>query len=424
VGGLGEGIHQDIYLAAVWTAALRGTGEMARAVGAVSLASEAQAGFTRARETLNRRYWMPEEGYHAFGILQGGATNGNLTAWPSTALAFGLLEVEEAEGTLSSLARETISSSWGARLLSTESELYDPLHYNNGMVWPFMTGFVAWAQFRYRRPWAGYPLLEALWRLHADWSLGRHPENLSGATYQTLDATVPHQFFASSMLLTPLARGLLGWDPDAPGGSALLAPQPHPAWGGFSARNLRVGNTRIHLSYRREGERAEVQLESEGPEVRLTFIQGLPLGAREIVVEGNIEAAEGRQETARHDVQHRLDISLGEGHPVYLTFRWVGGLEVYPTPDATLLPGSRSRGTRILDFRRDGEDWLLTVEGEGGTAGRVTLVGESVEPDLGRILRDEATEAMVVEVPFPADGPRVIRTVRLRPRTQRPGPKP
>jgi len=156
VGGLGEGIHQDIYLAAVWIAALQGTAEMAKALGSTSLASEAEALSSHAKETLNRRYWRPEEGYHAFGILQGGDTNNNLTAWPSTALAFGLLDDDEAEGTLTNLSRDAISSSWGARLLSTESKLYDPLHYNNGMVWPFMTGFVAWGQSRYRRPAPGH----------------------------------------------------------------------------------------------------------------------------------------------------------------------------------------------------------------------------------------------------------------------------
>lgn len=59
-------------------------------------------------------------------------------------------------------------------------------------LWPFITGFVSWAQYRYRRPWAGFPLLRALQGLTFDFSLGRHPENLSGAYYQTMDATVPH----------------------------------------------------------------------------------------------------------------------------------------------------------------------------------------------------------------------------------------
>ncbi|MFH1764674.1 MAG: GH116 family glycosyl hydrolase [Gemmatimonadota bacterium] len=421
VGGLGEGIHQDIYLAAVWIKAIQGTGEMARALGETLLATDAETLFLRARNTLNDRYWMPEEGYHAFGLLQGGGTNGNLTAWPATALAFGLLDQDEAEGTLWNLSRDAISSSWGARLLSTESELYDPLHYNNGMVWPFMTGFVAWGQYQYRRPWAGFPLLHALWTLHGDWSLGRHPENLSGAFYQTLDATVPHQFFASSMLVTPLARGLLGWDPDASRGRAVLAPQPYPAWPRFTARHLRVGESSLDITYVREAGRVEVELESWGPPVEMTYVQSIPLGATDICVDGNAEGGPGVQRRGRHEIQHEITFRLAEGSPVRLSFRWEGGLEVYPGFDPRLSPGVSSRGPRILDFTRDGEDWVLTVEGEGGAGGTVFLQGVDVEADGGSIEpRQGEPGVSVLMVEFPNEGPRVVRTLRLRPR--RPSP--
>ena len=425
VGGLGEGLHQDIYLAAVWIKAVQGTGEMARALGETSLATEAETLFVRARNTLNERYWMPEEGFHAFGILQGGGTNGNLTAWPATALAFGLLDPDEAEGTLWHLARDAISSSWGARLLSTESELYDPLHYNNGMVWPFMTGFVAWGQYQYRRPWAGFPLLHALWTLHGDWSLGRHPENLSGAFYQTLDATVPHQFFASSMLVTPLARGLLGWDPDAPRGRATLAPQPYPIWPGFTAQNLRVGESFVDITYERGVGKVEVELESRGPTVEMTYVQSIPLGATRIRVGGNVEGGHGGQHIGRHDIQHEITFNLTEGVTVRLSFQWEGGLEVYPGFDPLLSPGVSSRGLRILDFTWDGEEWALTVEGEGGAGGTVFLLGEPVDAEGGRIgLRQEGIGRSFLMIDFPDDGPRVVRTVRLRPREPSPRARP
>jgi hypothetical protein len=413
VGGLGEGIHQDIYLASVWVAALDGTADMADALGDPAMSGEARSLFLRSRETLNRDYWRPSEGYHAFGILRNGQTNDNLTAWPSTALSFGLLDLEEATGTLSALAGDAISSSWGARLLSTGSELYDPLHYNNGMVWPFMTGFVAWGQFRYRRPWAGYPLLEALWRLHDDWSLGRHPENLSGAFYHTLDATVPHQFFASSMLLTPLVRGLLGWDPDAPRGKALLAPQPHPAWSGLRVENLSVGETRIRMEYRRVEQRVEVQLESSGPDLILTYRQALPLGARNTRAATNLDNERGRQSMSRHDLQHELTFTMREGEPVHLSFRWDGGLEVYREPNEKLARGSRSGGPRILDFSRNAEDWVLVVEGESGQEETLFLRGEAVDADIGSVSQGE-DGAAILTVPFPPTGERAVQAVRLR----------
>jgi hypothetical protein len=417
VGGLGEGLHQDIYLAAVWITALQGTTEMAAALGEEGLAAESGSLFRTARESLNREYWRPAEGHHAFGILQGGGTNDNLTAWPGTALSFGLLDPEAAEGTLRHLAGDAISASWGARLLSTASALYDPLHYNNGAVWPFMTGFVALGQYRYRRPWAGYPLLVALWRLNQDWSLGRHPENLSGAFYQTMDASVPHQFFATSMLVTPLTRGLLGWDPDAPRARAHLAPQLPPDWPGLKVENLQVGRTRIAMLYRRGVGEVEVELGSEGPETEILYVQSLPLGARNLGVEGADGPRPVESRAGPHDLQHEVTLRLpGRGASTRLRFTWEGGLEALPVVPARIPPGSTSQGVRVLDFTRDGDGWLLTLEGDGGQTGEVLLRGQPAYADHGDLSPAAGLpDGQRLTVEFPAGAPRTVRAIRLTP---------
>ncbi len=413
VGGLGEGIHQDIYLAAVWVEALKGTVQMATFMDEGAMVSQAQALLETATRTLNTAYWRPEEDHLAFGILRDGTTNDNLTAWPGTALAFGLLGSDQAHGTLRQLAGDAISSSWGARLLSTESDLYDPLHYNNGAVWPFMTGFVSWAQYAYRRPWAGFPLLKALLGLTYDFSLGRHPENLSGAYYQTMDTTVPHQFFATSMLVTPLVRGLLGWNPNAPEGKATLAPQPPPSWRGMDVREIRVGQSHIRLLYVREPERVVVRLIVRGPPVELTYIQDIPLGARDV-------ALSGTQGTQRISVSGdrgqglAQTVFLREDRPAQLEYRWVGGLSVEP-PDLPLKLGATSGGLRILDFLREDDTWVLELEGDGGKSHTLVLFGEALETEDGiRMDPDPGSGRMALSVPFQGQG-RVVKTLRLKP---------
>ncbi len=413
VGGLGEGIHQDIYLAAVWMEALKGTAQMAEALGEDGLVSTSSQLLSQATETLNRRYWREDQGHLAFGILRDGGTNDNLTAWPGTALSFGLVEEEKAEATLRHLASDAISASWGARLLSTESELFDPLHYNNGAVWPFMTGFVSWAQYRYRRPWAGFPLLQALHRLTREFGLGRHPENLSGAYFETMDATVPHQFFGSSMLATPLARGLLGWEPNAPEGRATLAPQLPPSWRSVRAKNLKVGGSRIHFSYRSEPGRASVALSLEGPAIELTYVQSVPLGARNLHLLGLPEAGRQRHAPGRHDLTHEVTLTLKEGLPTELHFAWEGGLVVAPPPGGLPL-GAKSGGLRILDFLMDGEEWVLLLEGDGGTTHSVTVLGERVDTEDAELwqFKDSFGET-TLRVAFPGVG-RVEKRVHLR----------
>ncbi len=425
VGGLGEAIHQDIYLAAVWVAALEGTRALAERVGDGEIGEVAARLAPEARITLNESYWREAEGHHSFGILRGGDTNDNLTVWPATAAAFGLFDDERARSTLTRIAGDRVSSDWGAHMLSTESDLYDPLQYNMGTVWPFVTGFAAWAQYRYRRPWAGFHLMDAVKQMTLDWALGRHPELLSGRFYQPLDQTVPHQFFATSMLVTPLLRGVFGWQPDAPMGRARLAPQLPPGWPAASVRGLRAGNTTLDVAIDQDwtsaGGRQRATIRWQGPRLDVDFVPDVPAGARNpsITVDG-VPAPPGR--AAR--VQVGRDAPGAEGAApeamdqddvAEIVVRWEGGLAVAP-PRIDLEPGQRSTGLRIIDLVADGDGWLLTLEGTQGRDYDVELFGTPVDatPTDAAASASRGTDG-TIRVSFAGEGSRATTVVRLSP---------
>ena len=437
VGGLSAAIHQDIYLAGVWVAALEGALVMAERLGDPVVAEQAARIAPVARETLNGAYWRAEEGHHAFGILTDGTTNDNLTVWPAAAAAFGLLGEERAVGTLTRMAGDRLSSDWGAHMLSTESDLYDPLQYNMGTVWPFVTGYASWAQYRYRRPWAGFHLMDAVKQMTYDWSLGRHGELFSGTFYQPLDQTVPHQFFASSMLVTPLLRGVFGWDPDAPNGSARFAPQLPADWREAVVRGLRVAETTIDVEIRggpapAGGER-RILITSEGPPVNIEFLPDAPVAAVDLRVTMtggdwvDAEAADPVPGTTRPS----RAIRVTGGRPAEITVAWKGGLAVAP-PRIDLEPGQRSTGLRIIDLRAEAEGWTLITEGSAGHAYVVDLLGTPVEaamvgegasvapapveaaPGPGRARRADAGGGRFQVRFAPGDGRRTA-TIRLRP---------
>ena len=372
VGGLAAALHQDIYLAGVWVAALEGTRVLAERMGDAGIADRAEEIAPRARASLDDAFWLEEAGYHAFGILADGSTNDNLTVWPATAAAFGLFEEMRAKSTLVQLAGDRVSSDWGAHMLSTESDLYHPLQYNMGTVWPFVTGYVSWGQYRYRRPWAGFHLMDAVKQMTFDWSLGRHPELLSGTFYQPLDQTVPHQFFATSALVTPLLRGVIGWEPDAPLGRARLAPQLPPDWPEVAVRRLRAGPTTTDVEIRQQwtavgGER-RTTLTTTGPPLTFDFVPDVPAGAQEVSIRVN-----------GVDMHPSPDGSVEVTSGAEIVVSWTGGLAVAP-PRVDLRPGQRSEGLRILDFTIDAEGWVLSVEGTAGRAYDVGLFGTAVTP--------------------------------------------
>lgn len=433
VGGMGDELHQDIYLAAVWIQSLEATADLARRVGDAALAQHADSIRTVALATLNERYWRPAEDQHAFGILQGGGTNVNLSAWPGTALTFGLLREDRAERTLRKLATDSISSDWGARLLSVGSPLYDPLHYNNGAVWPFMTGFVAWGQYKYRRPWAGYNLVDAVKQHAFDWGRGRFPENFSGSYYRPMDETVPHQFFATSMLISPLLSGALGWEPDAPRHRATLAPQLPPDWDRVKVSKLRVGDTELDVEVTRGSGTLRVDVASRGPAVDLDVVLPVPLGAHEVSTgmggvspEGvHFTGAERRSDVdwSAHDgtVKQTLQgITVGGTYNVDV--RWTGGLSV-AAPLTELVPGQASHGVRVVDFTADDVGgWVLELEGEAGLSYDVRLFG-----DAPRVVRADGAAAEVIvgagagksphlaRVRFPDGSGRRVAAVHLAP---------
>ncbi|MGW8282326.1 MAG: hypothetical protein ACWGON_03395, partial [Gemmatimonadota bacterium] len=277
-----------------------------------------------------------------------------------------------------------------------------------------------------RRPWSGYPLIEAMQRLTFDWALGRHPELLSGRFYSPLDETVPHQFFASSALPSMFLRGALGWAPDAAAGKARLAPQLPPAWPRVAVRNLAVGRERLDVLLERSAGSARIELTgAEG--VELEWVSSIPPGARNVRATLNgiptpVSVVEGA-----HDGTVEIVVPAG-GPERESAVTWDGGLEVEP-PSVTVLPGEETRGVRVLDFGGSADGWRLNLEGPAGSAAEIRVFGEPFRvagvgnPAAGAgspgsatvAARDPGTGRTTIRVQFPDGNGRSFLELRLVP---------
>ena len=405
VGAIGESIHQDVYLAAVWILATDAMRELASARGDTALAAEAATLRERAGRTLNEKYWIEAAGHHAFGLLASGRTNDALTVWPAMAAAFGQLDRARANLTLTALGSHRLASDWGARMLADDHALYEPLHYNMGAVWPFVTGFVALGHYRYDRPWAGYPLVDAMAQLTFDFARGRHAELLSGAFYRPLDTAVPHQFFASSMLATPLLRGLVGWSADAPRHAARLAPQLPPSWGQLEVKRLSVGDSRLDVRIVQGAGTVTTTLVATGTPITLDYLPSLPAGARDVstVITGGVRG-QSVKNAMKQDVTPSVTTGEAGGQsvknamkkdvtpfvvgrqPVTVTTTWRGGYGVEP-PVSPLVVGQRSRGLRVLDVVAGDCTVRIELEGMAGTTAELIVHGaRPASVDGGAIL--------------------------------------
>src|SRR5574341_797906 len=156
-------------MSGVWVRALEVMPDLAGAAGDRRTQEEARRLHDRAIATLRDKLWLPEERRYAFALLEGGKLSPELTVWPATAMSFGLFDEDRGAATAISLARAALLTDWGGRALASTSALFDPLHYNNGTVWPFVTGWQSLGLYRYHHATAAFAALSAVARSAFVW---------------------------------------------------------------------------------------------------------------------------------------------------------------------------------------------------------------------------------------------------------------
>jgi glycogen debranching enzyme len=372
LGDLQVGILSDIYMSGVWAAALDRVARMAEVMGDKAIAAQARQVRAKALATLEAKFWMPTLGQYAFALLEDGSVNPSVTAWAATAMAFGVLDEAKGAQMATKIASSDVMTDWGARPLGAASPLFDPLHYNNGAVWPFVTGFTALAQYSYHNANAGKFALDAIARTGFDFARGRNPEVLSGRLYKPLDTAVPQQFFATSMVLTPLIRGLFGIDVDAPRRKVRIAPHLPLDWDTVSVYGVPVGTDRLSFTIMRDstgisiapllGRATPRRLGEPGSPsptpIEIEFSPALPLGATTSVPAADVHPTPG-------DIHATVRARISGGFDT-LRVAHRGGWSIMPAQLIGPAPGARSRQPRVLSERMVDGVYTVTLEGLAG----------------------------------------------------------
>ena len=407
--------HEELYLQALFVQAARDVADLADAFGDAALAAEARdrAGWTLA--ALEETLWLPDAGLYAFGTAYPGAptlseTSGALsdadmrentaflgeaaaggdfgdlqvvaenTALQGVPMWWGLTDDARSQEAITGYGSAGIATDWGARLLTKESDRYDPLSYHNGSVWPLFTGWASMGAYRYGRSHVGAQALYASALLTRQDALGYVTELLSGDYNAAFGRTSHHQIWSEAMVATPLVRGLLGIDVRDAGRVVRVAPQLPADWDAVTVQNAPAGDGTFGLEITR------------GPSayaVRLTGLAGgsvevapaLPLDA--IVARATVDGREVLLPTDRQgDVQRPTVRIDGTGDDVLVVFELArAGTDVAiryePAP-----PGATSGQIRVLRSTASDDALTLLLEGR---AGETYEVGGYTDRQVGRV---------------------------------------
>jgi hypothetical protein len=99
-------------------------------------------------KTINERLWMPKEGYYAYFLDAEGKLERRMEGTgESLAILYGVADATKAD----SILRHTPQTAWGFPCLWpqypewTDYKKQFAMFYHNGMIWPFVQGYWAWA---------------------------------------------------------------------------------------------------------------------------------------------------------------------------------------------------------------------------------------------------------------------------------------
>jgi glycogen debranching enzyme len=379
LGSLQQNLLTDVFLAATTVQAMRATARMAELAADAETSKEAQAKFELGLKTLNRLYWDSQLGRYVFAITTGGGRNPEQTAWPSVALAFHLLDESQAEGTLRSLASNEISTDWGTRMLANSSRAYDPIAYNNGGVWPFLTGFAALAEYEYHHSISAFQHLTQTARLSRVDALGFSSEIWSGDYYRPLDTSVPHQLFSSSPIITAFIRGTLGLRGDEITKRLTLTPHLPAGWDSVEVKRYRIGDHTLSISLRKTDHTLSATIDTDSDEpYELDFAPALPSLSRidSVLVDG--KPAPFKIEESSQDLHVLINTRIRKKAEVEI--RFATGIEI-DVPLESVEIGQRASGLKFLGVERTGSKLQLSIEGRAGRSYRLrarTGLGELI----------------------------------------------
>ncbi len=280
-------IRTDVYLGSVWVKATESFSRMAEIIGDYESKRISDELFKKGLKNLKDKFWDEGKNSYIYAIGERNERVDAITPWPSFPIAFGLFVGEKALKTAERISSSEISTPWGCRILSRKEKFYDPLNYNYGAVWPFITGFASLSMFKTYQDLPAFHLLKGLAKNHLEFSYSSCHEVFSGESFSPLDESVPHQGFSSNAFLLSLINGLLGISVDSLKNSLYFEPKIPSNWDFVNVENIFMDKRRISIFLKKGADIISIKLKNTGKPFNFVLSIPLSFGSKVKGVENN-----------------------------------------------------------------------------------------------------------------------------------------
>ncbi|ABF39381.1 Glycogen debranching enzyme-like protein [Candidatus Koribacter versatilis Ellin345] len=359
--------QQELYLAALDQQATAAIGDLAKTLGDDTLTKSAHDTAESIRTKLNA--YLAPDGIYAFSRNKDGSYDTTPTSYPAVAWWTGELALPNAAKTLDFYAASDLNADWGSRAIAQSNQLYDPISYHQGSIWPLFTGWTAMAEFRAGRSLAGLQHLRENLRLTWEGDPGNVTELMSGKFNEPLGRSTAHQLWSSAMVLTPAIRGLFGIETNVSQHKLFVVPQLPPEWPRAVVHHVPYGDTELDITYQRQGTTLNITV---------TSAKAIPLCV--------IPERTDRMCKVAPATTHTASITLPD---VQVSL-----------PDEAPRPGDASHLLRVINQQYEGRKLALTLEAPAGSHQQLPL--QMNDPRVKTVTAQGATiNKETLEVAFP-----------------------
>lgn len=270
-----HGAHTEVYLAAIWKKALQYCEVMGNLFGDEELAAKCAQDALVCQDRLDNGFWNEEMGFYNHGLMIDGSYQEHECVLGHAPVFFGHADKDKAVKTALTFSNKFFSTDWGVRMVGYDSPFFGLGGYTYGNIWPFHNGCAATAEYRAGLRYQGFRHAYSNLRLFDTWDFGNIAEVILGNKLE-FTGIAAHQQWSSGMNLYPLYQGMLGIDADALKDEISLSPAFPTDLSVAKVRNIRLGEKKIDMDYKRT-DKAYVYSLSSDSSADMIFTAVLPL---------------------------------------------------------------------------------------------------------------------------------------------------